>query len=427
MTRKNEATRARGGTPSVESSSWWRDMWKPFWAIPVACVAAAFALGLLMPLADEALGATVPYAFQGGPAGARGLLGNITTGMISMTGLVFSITMVILQLASSQYSPRVIGGFLQKRITQITLGIFTASFVYAMTVIRSVRGEYGDIDSFVPQISVTLAFVLVLGSVGCFLAFIHHITSSIQISKVISSIGDATLELAGAMYPNDAVDGALETGPTWSPVPGAPRASISTQRRHGQMTFIDYDALVSFARDHDAVVTIDRPVGHFLAEGQELLRVWGIEELDDETTERLYRHIGLGSEREMWQDVAFGIRQLVDIAARALSPGINDPSTSLLCINELHRVLRRLVQRESPSPYIADDEGEVRIVHQPQSIESHIDLAVDEINHYGKDTLQVPDRLRAMLTDLQGVAAQRYVPAIRRARETVDGPLEQAG
>lgn len=427
MTEKNEATRARGGTPSVESSSWWRDMWKPFWAIPVACVSTAVVLGILMPLADETLSSTVPYAFQGGPAGARGLLGNITTGMISMTGLVFSITMVILQLASSQYSPRVIGGFLQKRITQVTLGIFTATFVYAMTVTRSVRGEYGDIDSFVPQISVTLAFTLVLGSVGCFLAFIHHITSSIQISKVISSIGDRTLELADRMYPNEAVEGALETGPTWSPTPGMPRVSISPQKRHGQITFVDYDALVSFARDHDAVVTIDRPVGHFLAEGQEVLRIWGIEELDDDQTERLYTHLGLGSDREMWQDVAFGIRQLVDIATRALSPGINDPSTALQCVNELHRILRRLVQRESPSPYIADDEGVVRIVHQPQSIEDHIDLAVAEINHYGKDGLQVPARLRAMLADLEAASAQRYVPAIRRARENVDGPLEKAG
>lgn len=427
MTRNNEATRARGGTPSVASTSWWRDMWKPFWAIPVACVSAAVVLGLLMPLADETFSATVPYAFQGGPEGARGLLSTIATGMISMTGLVFSITMVILQLASSQYSPRLIGGFLQKRITQVTLGVFTATFVYAMTVTRSVRGDYGESASFVPQISVTLAFVLVLGSVGCFLAFIHHITSSIQISQVISSIGDRTLELADTMYPDEAVDGALQTGPTWSPAPGAQRVSISTQKRHGQMTFVDYDALVSFARDHDAVVTIDRPVGGFLAEGQEVLRIWGIDELDDEQTERLYTHIGLGSEREMWQDVAFGLRQLVDIAARALSPGINDPSTALLCVNELHRVLRRLVQRESPSPYIADHDGVVRVVHHPQSIADHIDLAVAEINHYGKDTLVVPGRLRAMLTDLEAVAAKRYLPAIRRARQSVDGPLEEAG
>lgn len=427
MTGNDQATRARGGTPSVEGSSWWREVWKPFWAIPVACVVAAVAFGVLMPVIDGHYSTTAPYVFQGGPDGARGLLGNITTGMISMTGLVFSITMVILQLASSQYSPRVIGGFLQKRITQVTLGVFMASFVYAMTVTRSVRGDYGDHGSFVPQISVTVAFLLVLASVGCFLAFIHHITSSIQVSKVISSIGDRTLELADRMYPKEAVDGSVETGPTWSPAPDTPRVAISTQKRHGQIVFIDYDKLVEFARDRDAVVTIDRPVGFFLVEGQDVLRIWGIEEMAPDDIEKLYTFIGLGSDRELRQDVAFGIRQLVDIGVRALSPGINDPSTCLLVLNELHRILRRLVQRESPSPYIADEEGAVRVVHQPQSIDDHIDLAIEQINHYGKDTLLIPRRLRAMLTDLESASAQRYLPALRRAREAVDGPLEQAG
>ena len=173
-----DATRARGGTPSVEASSWWHNVWRPFWAVPAACAVSAVALGLALPLLDEGLQTELPYVFQGGPSGARNLLGTIATGMISMTGLVFSITMVVLQLASSQFTPRVLGSFLESRITQATLGVFTASFVFALTVTRSVRGDYGETGTFVPQVSVTAAFVLVLASVGCFLAFIHHITSS---------------------------------------------------------------------------------------------------------------------------------------------------------------------------------------------------------------------------------------------------------
>lgn len=408
----------------MQSSSWWRDLWQPFWAVPVACVVAALALGLVLPVAEEAIDVDLPYVFQGGPDGARSVLGDIAGGMISMTGLVFSITMVILQLASSQFSPRVLGNFLGNRITQWTFGVFTGTFVYALAVIRYVRGDYGETSAFVPQLGVTLAFLLVLASVGCFLAFIHHITSSIQVAQVISRIGDTTLALVERMYPEPADPDALEPGPTWSPMPGTPRVAVCTRRRHGRITHVDYDALVSYAREHDVVITIDRPVGQFLAEGQSLLRIWGVDSLPEEEIERLYDTVGLASERELRQDVAFGIRQLVDIATRALSSGVNDATTAVQVLDELHRVLRLLVARESPSPYIADPAGVVRIVHDPQSVEDLLELAVAEINHHGKDSLQVPTRIRAMLADLDEASAPRYRPAIARLTQRIDGPVE---
>lgn len=325
-------------------------------------------------------------------------------------------------------TPRVLGAFLDSRITQATLGVFTASFMFALTVTRSVRGDYGQTAVFVPQLSVSIAYLLVLGSVGCFLAFMHHITTSIQVSQVISRIGDHTLELVDKMYPEtEPTAEAPATGPTWSPAPGTPRVEVRTQRRHGLVTYIDDDRLVGFAKERDLVITLDRPVGVFLADGQTLLRLWGIDELESREHKKLDRFIGLGAERQMWQDVAFGIRQLVDIAERALSPGVNDPTTAVQCVDELHRVLRRLVSRLTPSPYIADEDGVVRVVHQPQAIEDHIDLAVAEINHYGKDSLQIPRRLLDMLGDLQGASLERYLPALRRARQDVQRPLENTG
>ncbi|MFQ6486033.1 DUF2254 family protein, partial [Brachybacterium epidermidis] len=131
--------------------------------------------------------------------------------------------------------------------------------------------------------------------------------------------------------------------------------------------------------------------------------------------------------REMRQDVGFGIRQLVDIADRALSSGINDPTTAVQVIDELHRVLRHLVRRESPSPYIADEDGRVRVVHRPQSIEGHLSLAVDEISHYGADTLQVPRRLRAMLEDLKDVARERYQPMLDQTIARLAGSSPRTG
>ncbi|MFQ6485948.1 DUF2254 domain-containing protein, partial [Brachybacterium epidermidis] len=321
MEQERSATRARGRPPRVKRESRWDRLWRPFWAIPVACSLAAVLVGVGLPLLEETLDVDIPYVFQGGPEGARGLLGTIATGMISMTGLVFSITMVILQLASSQFTPRVLGGFLESRITQVTLGVFIASFVFALTVTRSVRGDYGDTSVFVPKTSVTLAFLLVLASVGCFLAFIHHITTSIQVSHVISRIGDRSLRLAKKLYPGGGEDEVTGTGPTWSPDPGTPRVAVSTDDRHGIITQVDYERLVELASGLDVVVLIDREVGQFLAEGQHLFRVWGTAELSEEDCARLWSAITLAHEREMRQDVGFGIRQLVDIADRALSSG----------------------------------------------------------------------------------------------------------
>lgn len=422
MEEGRSAERARGRPPQAIRASWWDRLWGPFWAVPVACSLAAVVLGLGLPQLEEALDVTVPYVFQGGPEGARGLLGTIATGMISMTGLVFSITMVILQLASSQFTPRVLGGFLESRITQFTLGVFIASFVFALAVTRSVRGDYGDISAFVPKSSVTLAFLLVLASVGCFLAFIHHITTSIQVSHVISRIGDRSLELAEALYPGTEDDEGTGFAPTWSPDPGTPRVAVSSEDGHGVITQVDYERLTDLGRELDVVVLIDREVGQFLAEGQHLFRVWGVEQLEEADRARLWSTITLAHERQMRQDVGFGIRQLVDIAERALSPGINDPTTAVKVIDELHRVLRHLVRRESPSPYIADEDGRVRVVHRPQSIEGHLSLAVDEISHYGEDTLQVPQRLREMLEDLQDVALDRYRSWLEQALERLAEP-----
>lgn len=400
--------RARGVVPEVAPQSWWDRLWKPFWALPAACVLVALVVGGGLPMLEASWGSTeVRYVFQGGPDGARGMLGTIASAMISVTGLIFSITMVVLQLASSQFTPRLLAGFLQNRVVQLTLGVFVSTFVYALTVTRSVRGD-NETEQFVPQFSVTLAFVMVLACVGLFLAFIHHITTSIQVSNVISHIGDDTVKLADKMFPEPASD-APTFGPSWSPQPGTRHCSLEAPR-HGTITHVDYAVILRWAKEHDVVVTLDRPVGQFLTEGQHMLRVWGeFDESDDpEQTRKVYGAIGLGPQREMRQDVAFGLRQLVDIAERALSPGINDPTTAVQCIDEIHRILRLLVQRASPSPYIADDDGQVRIVHDPQAIDGLIEASVVEIAHYGKDSVQVPPRLRAMLEDLADVSAERY-------------------
>jgi uncharacterized membrane protein len=408
--------RVGGQVPSVKPETWWDRLWRPFWTLPMAICAGAFGLGLLLPFIDRELAEYFPFVFQGGPDGARSVLSTIATAMISVTGLVFSITIVVLQLASSQFTPRVLASFLSSRITQITLGVFTATFIYSLTVMRSVRGGFQQDDPFVPQSSVTMAFVFVVASVGLFLAFIRHITASIQVVNVISQIGDRSVALVDKLYP-DRADIGPSGSRTWSPSAGARRTDIHDDDRHGSVTHLDFAALVSQAVEHEVVIEAAVPLGSFVVEGQTVARAWGDTELPDSSRRKIAHAVGLGPDRLMNQELGFGIRQLVDIAERALSPSLNDPTTASQIIDELHRILRPLVQRMSPSPYLVDDEGTVRVVYRPQTVESLLHLAVEEIAHFGSDSPPVRKRLQELLDDLAEVADSRYTATLEQLRQ----------
>ncbi len=410
--------------PHAPRVSWWNRLWRPFWALPAATAALAVLLGVALPELDLAFGGSLPYAFPGGADGARGMLSTIATAMISVTGLVFSITIVVLQLASSQFTPRILGTFLESRVVQVTLGVFTGTFLYSLTVLRSVRGSSGEASSFVPQSAITVAFVMVVASVAMFLAFIHHITSTVQVSRVISDTGHRTIAAARRVYGPAPHEQAEDTDSHvgWSPRPGTPRTALVARRRHGRASVIDGPRLVAWAREQDAVVTLDLEPGRFVAAGERIGWVWGQTDLDDDVLDRAARCVWLERERRLAHDYGMGLRQLVDIAERALSPGINDPTTAVEVIDELHTVLRDLAARRDPSPYLLDADAAVRVVYRPLTFAGALDLAVDEIVHYGGESLQVPRALRLMLEDLREAAVVAHQGTV----ETKIAAVEEA-
>ena len=391
-------------------------MWQPFWVLPMAIVVTAFVLGLVLPTLDSALAEHVPFVFEGGPDGARSLLGTIASAMISVTGLVFSITMVVLQLASSQFTPRILGNFLQSRTTQVTLGVFTAAFVYSLTVMRSVRGSFDGGRAFVPQLSVTIAFVLVAASVAMFIAFIHHITTSIQVAHVAAGLGDETVGLVRRLFP---AEPAPEDGLCWEARPGWTLLVVDVGDRAGHVTSVDHHGLASVAADHHVVVEMLVSIGDFVVEGQPVARVHRTTATaTDVDLDALRAAIGpsvcVEQTRTLQQDAAFGLRQLVDIAERALSPGINDPTTAVQVLDQVHRVLRELVLRHDPPCLVGD--RSVLLVHHPHQVADLVRLGVEEIAHYGRDSLQVPRRLTTMLDDLEQVSRPHHLAALRDAR-----------
>ena len=380
-----------------------------FWAIPALCVLVAIALALLLVELDRAFEGDLRYTFGAGPDGAREVLSAISTSMITFTGLVFSITIVVLQLTSSQFSPRVLRTILRDRQTQFSLGVFVATFVYAVTVLRTVDG--GDDSVFVPAVSTTVGLLLLLLSVGVFVSYIHHIATAIQISSIMEAIGAETRAVLEQRHPVE------ERGPRPPRLPPDALASAALPApRSGVVTHVDHGALVCLARDADVVLRLGRFLGDFVAEGAPLVEVVGDPQgLDDAA---VLAAVTLSRDRTMQQDVAFGLRQLVDIGERALSPGVNDPTTAVQALDQLHDLLRRLATRSLGDGSHLDEDGRLRLVTPPETFDRYVSLALDEIAFYGEDSTQVRDRLAVLREDV--LAAAR--PEHRAALQTWEPP-----
>ncbi|KRE40815.1 hypothetical protein ASG74_15150 [Knoellia sp. Soil729] len=374
--------------------------------MPLLFAIGATLLALGVTAIDESLDTSLrlPFLFSGGPEGARALLAAIITSMISFTGLVFSITVVVLQLTSSQFSPRVLRSFLEDRFNQVALGVFVATFVYGLVVLRSVRGT-AQVDPFVPQFAVALAFVLVLVSVLVFLSYINHIAQSIRAATILSNISDETRALIDDRFPADS-----QPEP-WLSAGDGPSRVISAEDP-GVVEWIDDTALARAAERAEVSIEMLRAVGEFVATGAPLARVHGRAQFDDG---RLHATVRVGRERTMDQDVGFGLRQLVDIAERALSPGVNDPTTAVQALDHLHDIVRRLATRALPPRQRVTDEGRLLLSVPQPDFADYLALAFDEIAHWGRDSPRIERRIEIALRDLEVAARPEHRGAVTDA------------
>ena len=365
-----------------------------YWVVPAALTGGS-ALGAVGLIAvDRRLKREgIAFAFTGGPDSARSILDAIASSMLTLTALVFSITIIVLQLASSQFSPRVLRTFLADRQNQITLGVFTGTFIYALVALRAVRGSDGLVDLFVPGVTITVAFLLVLLSVGLFVAYIQHITQSIRVSTIIDRITAETDEEI------DRQPAEVEEAGFGRPPPAEAPVAVAAPQR-GVVLAVDYDGLAKLAAKAGTWIELAVRVGDFAPKGATVALVHGDDPAPDVVAEALVQ----GIERTITGDITFGFRQLVDIASRALSPGINDPSTAVQCLDQLHHLLRRLAGTPAPAGHVRDDEGILRVVHPVISWEELVGLALDEIRNVGAGSLQVQQRVELLLRDLLEVA-----------------------
>ena len=389
------------------------------WFIPSAFVLSAVTLWLVVGAIDRAVdGNDLALAYGGGPDGAQEVLSAIATSMIAFTGVVFSITIVVLQLASGQFSPRVLRTFLRDRATQSSLGIFIATFVYALLVLRDVRATSSDESAYVPGLSVSMALVVLALSLGVFVYYIHHIAQAIRVSWIVDAVADETRRSIAHQFP-DAPDEGLELS-----APSGPPTQVLVAPVPGALQAVGKRALVALARRNDSVLVLRPSVGDFVPQGGELLWVYGRQPLGGDDADEAVGEFALGIERTMEQDPAFGFRQIVDIAIRGLSPAVNDPTTAVQCLDRLHDLLRYLAAQPFRSGRLGDEDGNLRLVVPPPSWQDYLDLALDEIRHYGRTSIQVMRRIRAVLDDLDAVVSEEEAKAVQRQRDVLDRVVE---
>ena len=400
------------------------------WPLPVLAVALALVLGTALPALDSAVDGDLPESttvllFSGGPEAARSVLQAISGSLITVTSLTFSLTVVTLQLASSQFSPRLLRTFSSDRFVHATLALFLAAFAFALTVLRSVRDEGNGNTAFVPEISVTVAFILAIASVVGLVLFLAHLTREIRVETMLRRVNMETRQTIDRVFPEDRPMTGTEPGP-------APGKFHIRATSSGFLTSLDKDALLQAAEETGAVVRIERPPGSSLVEGVPFATAWpstpgtALTQTErDELAEAINAAVSTGFERTNVQDVGFGFRQLVDVAARALSPGINDPTTAVHVIGHLSALLCRLSQRNLGTEHVTDQDGRVLVIITMPELSDLLDLAMNQIRHYGAADPAVAARLLNLLQELTWCDRQgRYRPPILdhlgRLRDAVD-------
>ncbi len=384
--------------------AWLEDVGSSLWAVPSALTLLIVGLAWTTVEVDKLMLAAgrsdLYFAFAGGAAGARGVLEAIASTTITVTGVVFSITMVAMQLASTQYTSRVLRSFTGDRGNQIVLGVFIATFTYALLVLRTVRSASQDGQVFVPSLSVGVAILLALTSVGLLIYFIHHASRSIQVSTIVDRAARDTLALIDHVFP-DPFDPAQaeECGPRTG-LPIEQPDTVSSDGA-GYLQAVDTDALSSLAHDKRLILRVEPRVGEFVLPGATLVSAWPAGLRDDDMCQAVQRAFVLGPERTLQEDVEFGLQQIADIALRALSPGINDPTTATTCIDRLAEVLVRLGTRNLPDLLEKREDGQLVLVATTVSFESAASVCFVQIGHH---VAEHPTLACHLLTTLGAVA-----------------------
>jgi uncharacterized membrane protein len=403
----------RGLISSALASHWRREVLRTsLWFVPAVEVAAAIALFAGTLTADRAAyrgDFTLPgWVISGSADAAREILTAIAAAIITVVGVVFSIILVTLTLASTQFGPRMLRNFIRDRGTQVTLGTFVATFVYSVLVLASIgTGSHGD---FVPHISVTVTFGLMVADLGVLIYFIHHTAISIQLPQVIAGIaGDLTeaIQTQGNQPRGGPESG---TSPVQLLALADSAGGILLAPESGYLQFIKHQNLVKLATKANAVISLEQRPGHFIVQGHRYATVWP-PEAAPLVRQALGRTHVVGPYRTLTQDMSFGIDQLVEIALRALSAAVNDTFTALTCIDWLGENLCKIATGWHPARVHRDAKGFVRVISAEPTYDRLVQRSFEKIR---QSSLGAPAVMIRMLEAIIRIMAETTSDGQRR-------------
>ena len=410
-----------------------------FWFIPAAFLVGALLLAAVTRAIDQRLApvapGTVPWIVSAGGAGV--VLSTLATAMLTFLGVVFSIGLVALQLASQQFSPRVLRNYVRTTTTKVALGTFIATFIYPLFSLgyleELTRRGHADIST----VSVAVAMVLAVASIAVFIAYVTLTIRGMRIAYAISTVAVETSRALEQMFPPDERYAAVEAPALGEPdrviVYRAGPFALGVHLAQGMLQAIDMAACMRLARQHDCVVRLTPQVGQYVGSVEPLFELFagpgGAASLP--TDEDLLRTVDVGPERTVYRDPFYGVRALVDVAAQALSPAVNAPTTAVQVLDRLQDFLRQMATRTWPSGLFADRDGTVRVVTQVRSWDQFVDLALTEITEFGAGSPQVdslkafvPDERRPVLVRHQTLLSEAVAQRVASYRALAEMALE---
>ncbi len=389
----------------------WHRIWMSLWALPLLMVLVAIGAAILavhVPLSPG--DNSVWFLYSGSAEEAPPFLTSLVTAMITMATLVISITMVVLTLAAQQLGPRLIRSFMADRRTQATLGLFFATVVYLLLVLRA---AYGNVEN-VPNLAVSGGTLLVLLCLVALLVFVHHLARSIIADNTIERVGEALDEDILRLLPPPG--GKYEKAPDKRP---SETGSPLSLKANGYVQGLDYEGLVSIAQEADAVIEISFKPGRHVVQGSTYAWISPADAANDDIRDQIESCVVVGGERASIQDLEASVRQLVEVGLRALSPGINDPFTATAVIDRLTTSLAKIMRRGPAQCVWTDFDGVVRLIAPHSTFADIVRESFRQIRQHGSDQPAILIRLVESLGQLLALADKDQQPALKEQVEIV--------
>lgn len=391
--------------------NFWESIRTSFWFLPAMMSLLAVLLSVVSIFYDEKIprAESLPgwLTYKGDLEGARVLLSTIAGSMITVAGVTFSITIVALALTSSQLGPRLLRNFMSDMKNQVVLGTFIATYLYCLLVLRSIGGPAGEI--FIPHISLALAMVMAVASLGVLIYFIHHISISIQADNVIALVFEDIESIFGRHFSKNEDAFKREESSAMPPESyeqGRKKYSFWIQKS-GYIKDIDVEAVFSFSKEVDGIIKIEHRPGDYILPGKPLLHIFTPKDLEEKKVQSLKQCFLLGEDRSSEHDNEFAIKQLVEIALRALSPGINDPFTAITCIDRLSTALILFMENANNAPYIYDENGNLRVIENLTTFDGVVNAAFNQIRQIASHNPAIVIRLLERIKDVALLAKSR--------------------